>query len=535
MNRTLCFFALAALLPALSGAQEQKYVNCRTLAAAGNFIGSDETLVNNMVCQVVKGDAANDTKAKKESRDGHEPLPGESASVNESSSVADAARTEEKKPMAGATHPVEKPTNALAATTSPTAGTAEPATAPVGAPTVEAKPEDVATTTPLVSKVAAAPEATHDTAASAPAATSAQPESVAVSSAPAMEASAKAASAAEPAESDKPAPDEAAVASVAAAPRLASTAPPAAPIATPTSREAAAPATEKGTGFYDANSTTKVATVGPPTHNEKSSNVAAEPVNPPVEEAPAAAADAPAAPAAALPQQDDPNAERERVVQLGAFAGPKEATPGSEAERHTTSFEATEDEAFREGQKPDCTKNITLGSLKGDTLVLGTPAWAAKWIGKNQKRAPQMCFSGMPMAGARNYLIVFYTMASATKLGEAHIAGAGSEQEGTPASGYGSFTTSYGATWHYAYDRVVGVTINSRSDADQPHSQPGQLQYATAYTEEGMPVAQHWPGQPKKHVDEKSKNAKKNRSALEAKEQVSGELLNEMVRDIDKL
>jgi hypothetical protein len=547
MKQKLCIFALAALLPALAGAQETKYVNCRTLEAAGNFIGSDETLVNNMVCQVVKGDAAAVAAAEKKFQDGPKPVRGVTISGSESLSVAEAARIMGKKSPPVAKAATEKaasdpddvtsatvaPAEPVAAPAAPPAAVAKPEPpAPAAQPVAEAKPEPAAAVNPPASENSAVPEVVLQTAPVA-ASTSAQPESPAVSAASATEAPVKAEAAAEPAASEKPSPAEAAVASVVSAPPSASADAPAVPAVAPPPPEVETPATEKGSGFYDANATTKVETVAGPAGNEKTAFAAGEPASPPAEAATVAVAEATAAPA--LPPQDDPNEERERIVQLGAFEKPSEVKPDPEMEEHRSSFQATEEDGFREGQRPECTKNITLGSLRGETLVLGTPEWAAKWIEKNQKHSPQVCFSGMPMAGARNYLIVFYTPGSTVKGAALKNADFGLEQGGTPASGFGSFTTSFGATWHYSYDRTVGVTINTRSDADQPHSLPGQVLYATAYTEEGVPVAQHWPGQLKKQVDERTKNARKNRNAVAAKEQVSSELLNEMVEDLDKL
>jgi hypothetical protein len=172
--------------------------------------------------------------------------------------------------------------------------------------------------------------------------------------------------------------------------------------------------------------------------------------------------------------------------------------------------------------------------LKGEKLVLGTPGWAEKWIEKNQKRMPQICFSETPMTGARNYLIVFYTSPGASNAAEATNTSLTAGQV-PPASGVGTFTLSYGSTWHYSYDRTVGVTVLTHDDADEPHGQPGQELYATAYTEEGVPVAQHWPEKGKKQVKVDPKSPKKVRAAKEVQEQESGLLLSHLVEDIGKL
>ncbi|MCU1317167.1 MAG: hypothetical protein JWN63_2489, partial [Candidatus Acidoferrum typicum] len=45
---------LVALIPSPTYAQNTQFSDCRTLEAAGNNIGSDEALVNGMVCKAVK-------------------------------------------------------------------------------------------------------------------------------------------------------------------------------------------------------------------------------------------------------------------------------------------------------------------------------------------------------------------------------------------------------------------------------------------------------------------------------------------------
>jgi hypothetical protein len=294
------------------------------------------------------------------------------------------------------------------------------------------------------------------------------------------------------------------------------------------------PALEKGTGFYDANVGNTVVTAAPAPAEPKTGFATPEPANVPAEAVPAAAAEAPTTTAAPMAPPDDPNEERERVVRMGAFEKPQEEGPDPASPAHKTTFLPGDEDGFQEGQRAECTKNVTLGGLKGEKLVLGTPGWAEKWIEKNQKRMPQICFSETPMTGARNYLIVFYTSPGASNAAEATNTSLTAGQV-PPASGVGTFTLSYGSTWHYSYDRTVGVTVLTHDDADEPHSQPGQELYATAYTEEGVPVAQHWPEKAKKQVKVDPKSPKKVRAAKEVQEQESGLLLSHLVEDIGKL
>ncbi len=564
MKYRLLMVSLFVFLPALACAQETKLVNCRTLEAAGNFIGPDEVLDgNNMVCQKVKAGAAAPSNPQPP-----KPLPGVVISNTEPASVVEAAKESEKRVAAareaaaakGAAAPEPAMTTPVQGsepeTPAPASMTPEkPATAPV----VSAPPAPVPAAEPATpAKVAPAPEKPAEPAnvPAVPATPAAKPKMVLPAKTPGSEI----AKAPEPVQEEAPAASMAAeqpapasassepatAAQVAAAPDSAGTvkqaepevspaATPATaeadPAAVPVSQEAATPVVEKSNRFNDANNGTHIVTAAPSAESANAGFGGAQPANQPAESAPAAAPEERNTAAAAMAPPDDPNEERERVVQLGAFAKPREATPDPEAEEHKTTFLPGDAEGFQEGQRAGCTKNITLGSLKGEKLVLGTPEWATKWIEKNQKHIPQVCFSDTPMQGAKNYLVVFYTP-QGTAGGKEPAGALLTSVKDTPASGMGTFTTSYGSTWHYSYDRTVGITVLTRDEADEPHSQPGQVLYATAYSEEGVPVAQHWPEKPRKQVNLSSKKPKVMREAREVMEQVSGDLLEQMVSDI---
>jgi len=310
--------------------------------------------------------------------------------------------------------------------------------------------------------------------------------------------------------------------------------------------DATHPATSNG--FYDANAPKHGANAGPQANTGFAS---ADQVNAGLtpgatsipQSAPPAATDSASTAAAAAPETEpqhttiaasriDFDADRDRSVKLGDFAKPHEVSPDPNAQ-HRTSVDPSDADGFQDRQRPDCTKNITLAGLNGEKLVLGVPRWAAKWIEKNENRMPQVCFSETPMKNARNYLIVFSTPAGQVSKEAADAAV--NPAKGTGAAGVGTFTTLYGSTWHYSFDRNVGTTILTQDDADEPHGAPGQVLYATAYTEEGVPVAQRWPGQVKKEIKANEKNPKKLKGETEALEHVSSDLLSQMVEDIEKL
>jgi hypothetical protein len=61
--------AFAVLTPALAFSQNQQVTNCHTPESSGNFVGSDETIVNGMVCKLVQVQPANQIVAQ------HSPAP----------------------------------------------------------------------------------------------------------------------------------------------------------------------------------------------------------------------------------------------------------------------------------------------------------------------------------------------------------------------------------------------------------------------------------------------------------------------------
>ena len=94
MIRRMLLLSLFATVPALVCAQEAKLINCRSLDAAGNFVGPDEIVVDDLVCQKVKSGA---TAAAAPKPEPPKPLPGAVISDEEPPSVVDAAKASAKR------------------------------------------------------------------------------------------------------------------------------------------------------------------------------------------------------------------------------------------------------------------------------------------------------------------------------------------------------------------------------------------------------------------------------------------------------
>jgi hypothetical protein len=421
MNRQLFVVWLIAATPALLFAQEAKLVNCRTLEAAGNFVGPDEVIEGNMVCQKRKPGTIAPAPAKIEAA---KPQPDGMVSPEQPMSVAEAARLNKQR-LAAKQNAASPPAALPAPAVSTRAPVAEP-TKPVSKP-----PEAVREPAPAAVPGPAA-------AVSAPPAAGPAPAALLVTPAPAQ---------------------PAAVPSVAAASAGTGALPIRvkrdAPVAAGTPSEPP----ERDYGFSDA-------------------NAVATPV--------AAAARAESASQATVP------AAARTQVQMGGFDRPKDAASDAAAPMQNTNTAG-----LREGQRPECTKNITLGSLKDATLDVSKSGWAQAWIAKNQKAMPNVCFSEAPMRGARNYLIVLYFMPSA---GSSNAAMAMPDSASA-----GRFTAEIGRMWSYR----GGVT----DDVSQ-----GQVWYATAYSEDGAAIAEEWPEQTKRGNNER----------------VAEELLSAIVEDLRK-
>jgi len=192
------------------------------------------------------------------------------------------------------------------------------------------------------------------------------------------------------------------------------------------------------------------------------------------------------------------------------------------------------EDGFKDGQRAGCTKNVSLGSLDKERLFLAIPEWAANWYEKNQKRFPGMCFSDSPMLGAQNYLVVFYTSAPAVS-GIDTLRETSAAAEISPTSGVGTFTTHYGSTWHYTFDRTATTTVTTVLTEKVPHSLQSNVLYATAYSEQGIPISQHWPTAEAKYGKATSVKQGKNRDAALPGIRIMSDLLNQMAEDIAKL
>ncbi|PYU63491.1 MAG: hypothetical protein DMG56_09710 [Acidobacteria bacterium] len=239
-------------------------------------------------------------------------------------------------------------------------------------------------------------------------------------------------------------------------------------------------------------------------------------------------------PVAVSAVEDVRTSEPQKSISLGVFIAPETSSPELNRPPDLVSYGMALEDGFKDGQRAGCTKNVSLGSVDKERLFLAIPEWAANWYEKNQKRFPGMCFSDSPMLGAQNYLVVFYTSAPAVS-GIDTVREISAAADMSPRSGVGTFTTNYGSTWHYTFDRTATTTVTTVLTDKVPHSLQSNVLYATAYSERGIPISQHWPTAAAKNGKETSVKHGKNRVAALPEIRIMSDLLTQMAEDIAKL
>jgi hypothetical protein len=537
------FAACTALVPAIVRGQGLQVKDCRTLADAGNFLGPDDVMAGGLVCKIVKPKTAAPTAAEttKENSDPRgklallgivdtksqqphakgplpaattpdaytNPAPG-GAAVSENSSASqdatfgvehapslgDVARAYQKSSRWQTAKKPEDPVVSEAPTATPEAKVeAHSTAASPSMPVVPAQKTDISVRTSAV-----APAAAMDSKAEATPTASASTTPAAAEAQPALEVKLESA----PTASASTTPNVAQAQSAAKTQATeAEPSPQAKPESSPEAATAATPATdasppEMKTGSFDAQE-------GP--RNDERPEVRA-----------------------AMPEPEAESSSERPQVKLGVFE-PQQNTTEMKSQAPVDPFGAPPEDVAIQEPRPGCAKIVSLGSMEKERLVLATPDWAMKWLEKNQKRFPGVCFADSPLAGVPNFLIVFFT--AAPPASQADLAAKTADSVSTsPGSSGGTFTTSFGSTWHYTYDNAATTTVTTAWTESVPHNQQDQTLYATAYTEQGIPISQHWPGPPKGHEKETKGGHGRKDDAVPPAVRIMSDLLGEMMTDL---
>jgi hypothetical protein len=142
-----------------------------------------------------------------------------------------------------------------------------------------------------------------------------------------------------------------------------------------------------------------------------------------------------------------------------------------------------------------CDKNVSFAVAEGGQIVSRVPAFADKWISKNQKKYAGLCFSQAPDSRAANYLLVFSTSRSAFNgIYPTVRTDTSTNTSTTPVSGSGTVTDNYGGMWNYTYDGTATTTTTTTTTTHEnlPYTDTSNTLYLNSYDQQGRMISQRW-------------------------------------------
>jgi YD repeat-containing protein len=142
-------------------------------------------------------------------------------------------------------------------------------------------------------------------------------------------------------------------------------------------------------------------------------------------------------------------------------------------------------------QKSDCGKNISFAFAEGGQIVSSAPGFTRKWIGKNQKKYPGLCFSQNANPSAANYVLVFSNSISAFN-GLYPTVRTNTSTNTSPVSGSGMVTDNYGGMWSYTYNGTATTTTTTTTHENLPYTDTSNTLYLYGYDEHGKLISWHW-------------------------------------------
>jgi hypothetical protein len=147
---------------------------------------------------------------------------------------------------------------------------------------------------------------------------------------------------------------------------------------------------------------------------------------------------------------------------------------------------------FSAAQAPSpCTKNITFTVTEAGHIVPRAPKFTQKWISKNQRKYPDLCFSEVPIAGSKNYLLVFSTSQRAFN-GIYPSVRSNTSTSTSPVSGNGTITNNSGGMWSYTYSGTETTTTTTETQVNLPYTDTANRLYLFAYRWNGTIVSDRW-------------------------------------------
>lgn len=139
----------------------------------------------------------------------------------------------------------------------------------------------------------------------------------------------------------------------------------------------------------------------------------------------------------------------------------------------------------------DRDKNISFAVAEAGQIVSRVPAFAEKWVTKNQKHYGGLCFSQRPSSRVSNYLLLFATSQSAFN-GVFPTVRTNTSTSTTPVSGNGTVTDNYGGFWSYTYNGTVTTTTTTTTYENVPYTDTSNTLYLYSYDEGGRLISRRW-------------------------------------------
>jgi len=135
-----------------------------------------------------------------------------------------------------------------------------------------------------------------------------------------------------------------------------------------------------------------------------------------------------------------------------------------------------------------CERNVAFAFAEDGQVISRVPQFTQKWLAKNAKKYPSLCFSQTPNPQSQNYVVVFSRNRSAFS-GIYPTVRTNTSSNTTPVYGNGSVTDTYGGVWNYTYNGTATTTTTTTSQLNLPYSDTTTTLYAYSYDQSGQLVS----------------------------------------------
>lgn len=182
-----------------------------------------------------------------------------------------------------------------------------------------------------------------------------------------------------------------------------------------------------------------------------------------------------------------------------------------------------------------CTRVISFALADGSGVhpFMGTGGWIGKWVKKNAKKFPDVCFSQTPIERRSNYLVVL-SQSAGYLTGFDPVVKTNTTTSTDPVSGMGTVRDNYGGTWDYTYSGTATTTTTTTTNENVPYTITSNTVYAYAYGDGGVIVSQRYHVFSSRSGGDPSSTAGYNLGSALAAINARGRLLNSVVKDIEE-